>query len=182
VRHFRDEPKGKAEGFAEWAIIVGVALLAAFLIRGFVVQTFYIPSESMLPTLEVNDRVLVNKLSYRFGDIERGDIIVFERPPNDPDTTIEDLIKRVVALPGDTVESRNNELYVNGERVDEPYLDAGTPTDNLPRTQIDEGTVFVMGDNRTDSFDSRRLGAIDQDLIVGEAIVRIWPLSRMGTF
>ena len=173
--------KSAGQGIGEWIGIVIAALLAAVVLRYFVVQSFYIPSESMVPTLLVKDRVIVNKLSYRFGDIERGNIIVFERPPADTNTSVKDLIKRVIALPGDTVESRNGIVFVNNQKVDEPYLRANTPTNDLPATTIPAGHVFVMGDNRTDSYDSRKFGPISEDLIVGKASLRIWPMSRFGS-
>ena len=137
----------------------------------------------MVPTLNVGDRVLVNKLSYRLHDVHRGDVIVFERPPGASrggEDEIKDLIKRVVAVGGDTIESRNQLVYVNGERVDESYLDSGTPTDNLPRQTVPEGHVFVMGDNRTNSEDSRVFGPVDEDRIVGRAFMRVLPVGHIG--
>lgn len=165
----------------EWIVILAIAALAAFLIRSYVVQTFYIPSASMSPTLLVQDRVLVNKLAYRFGDPGRGDVVVFERPPEDQDATVKDLIKRVVAVEGDTVEARDGALFVNNEQVDEPYLRAGTETLNLPPTTIAQDELFVMGDNRGNSADSRVFGPISEDLLVGEADFRIWPFGRAGS-
>jgi signal peptidase I len=137
----------------------------------------------MEPTLGVNDRVLVNKLSYRLHDVHRGDVVVFERPETTegPDDGIEDLIKRVIAVGGDTIEARNGLVYVNGDRVDESdYLVSGTPTDDLPATEVPEGHVFVMGDNRTNSQDSRRFGPIPEDTIVGRAFIRVLPLGDIG--
>ena len=126
--------------------------------------------------------MLVNKRSYRFGDGDRGDVIVFERPESiAADDGINDLIKRVIAVEGDVIEGRNNLVYVNGERVDESgYLEAGTPTDNLPRLEVPEGHVFVMGDNRTNSEDSRVFGPIPEDTIVGRAFVKVLPLTDLG--
>jgi signal peptidase I len=140
----------------------------------------------MEPTLNVGDRVLVNKLSYRFHDVNRGDLIVFERPESatsqDPgENQIRDLIKRVVAVGGDTIEARDQLVYVNGERVDESgYLASGTPTDNLPRQTIPDGHVFVMGDNRDNSEDSRVFGPVDEDRIVGRAFLRVLPVGNIG--
>lgn len=177
----RNEKGLFGSGITEWVVIIIVAAVAAILIRSFVVQTFYIPSASMEPTLEIQDRVLVNKLAYKFGDPSRGDVVVFERPPQDTGTTVKDLIKRVVALPGDTVEAREGKLYVNNEPVDEPYLEAGTETLNLPPTTIPEDRLFVMGDNRGNSSDSRVFGPIDEDLLVGKADLRFWPFGRAGS-
>ena len=137
----------------------------------------------MVPTLEVGDRVLVNKLSYKTHDVNRGDVIVFERPPEAAQAgqeNIKDLIKRVVAVGGDTIEARGGLVYVNGERIEEPYLVEGTPTDNLPFTEVPEGHVFVMGDNRTNSEDSREFGAVDEDTMVGRAFVKVLPLGDIG--
>ena len=127
--------------------------------------------------------VLVNKLAYKAHDVNHGDLIVFERPPEAAQAgqeDIKDLIKRVIAVGGDTVESRNGLVYVNGERIEEPYLVEGTPTERLPLTPVPEGEVFVMGDNRTNSEDSRDFGPIDEDTIVGRAVVKVLPLSDIG--
>lgn len=167
----------------EWLAVVACGVLIALTAQAFVVQAFWIPSPSMTPTLEVDDRVLVNKLAYRTHDVHRGDLVVFERPPQASDgegNEIKDLIKRVVAVGGDTLEARDGQVYVNGERIEEPYLVDGTPTDNLPRQVIPEGFVFVMGDNRTNSQDSRYFGPIDEDTIVGRAFVKVLPVTDLG--
>lgn len=167
----------------EWAAVIGCGVLIALAAQAFLVQAFWIPSPSMAPTLEVGDRVLVNKLSYRTHDVNRGDLVVFERPPQastGADGEIKDLIKRVVAVGGDTIEGRDGVVYVNGERIDEPYLVPGTPTENLDRQEIPDGHVFVMGDNRLNSEDSRVFGAIDEDTIVGRAFVKVLPLTDLG--
>jgi len=173
-------PRSNAKSILEWVGVIVGALLVALLIKTFLLQAFYIPSRSMEPTLRIGDRVLVNKLSYRVHDIHRGDIVVFERPKDEPPDAIKDLIKRVIALPGETVSTQNGQVYIDGRPLDEPYLPAGTVTDNLPPTKVDDGKVFVMGDNRGDSRDSRYFGAIDEDLIVGRAFVRIWPVTHLG--
>jgi signal peptidase I len=169
----------------EWALVIGGALLVALVVRTFLVQAFWIPSASMEPTLHEGDRVLVNKLSYDLHDVRHGDVIVFERPddPSDvphPEDEIPDLIKRVVALPGDVIEARDGVVYLNDEPLDEPYLVPDTATNDLPRQEIPEGEVFVMGDNRTNSHDSRRFGPIDEGSIVGRAFLRIYPLDDIG--
>ena len=175
-----DPPDKQVRNALEWVAIVVGALLAALLVKTFLIQAFFIPSLSMYPTLHEGDRVLVNKISYRVHDVHRGDLVVFERPPAAGAEGIKDLIKRVVGLPGETIQARDGFVYVNNRRLDEPYIDDGDITDNLPRHRIQEGEVFVMGDNRDDSEDSRRFGAIDEDLIVGRAFVRIWPITRLG--
>lgn len=167
----------------EWVAVIGGGIVIALVVEAFLVQAFWIPSPSMVPTLEVGDRVLVNKLSYKFHDVHRGDVIVFERPPgasNGADDEIKDLIKRVVGVGGDRLETRDGELYVNGERIDEPYLEPGTRTDMPEPVEVAEGTVFVMGDNRENSEDSRVFGAVDEDTIVGRAFVRVLPLTDLG--
>lgn len=170
----------------------------AILIKTFIIQPFYIPSVSMLHTLEVNDRVMVSKLSYHFGDIERGDVVVFETGPHEdlsaPEAVVravldalgvrnsenEDLIKRVIALGGDTVSIADNHVVVNGEPIDEPYLNGGTMMADMPERTIPQGQIWVMGDNRNESSDSRVFGPVEVSDVVGEAVVRIWPLDRIG--
>jgi signal peptidase I len=173
-------PRSNAKSILEWVGVIVGALLVALLIKTFLLQAFYIPSRSMEPTLRIGDRVLVNKLSYKVHDINRGDIVVFERPKDEPPDAIKDLIKRVIGLPGETVSTQNGQVYIDGRPLDEPYLPAGTVTDNLPPTKVPEDEVFVMGDNRGDSRDSRYFGPIDEGLIVGRAFVRIWPVTHLG--
>jgi signal peptidase I len=163
----------------EWVAIVIGALVVALVVKTFLIQAFFIPSLSMYSTLDKGDRVLVNKLSYHVHDIHHGDIVVFERPPGVADDGIKDLIKRVIGLPGDVIESRNGIIYRNGKALHETYLDKGITTDNLERQKIAPGQLFVMGDNRNNSQDSRYFGPIDQDLVVGRAFVRVWPLPHI---
>ena len=165
---------------AERLAVVGGALVVALVIRAFFLAAFYIPSESMVPTLEKGDRVLVNKLSYKLHDVNRGDVVVFERPPNEPDNGYKDLIKRVIALPGETIEVRDCKVLINGNPLDEPYVKEWTRTCTFAPKVVGENEVFVMGDNRDDSQDSRFFGAISQKLIVGRAFVVVWPLTHLG--
>jgi signal peptidase I len=164
----------------EWIAIIVGALLVALIIKALLIQAFYIPSESMVPTVKIGDRVLVNKVSYRVHDIHRGDIVVFERPNGETDPRIKDLIKRVIGLPGDVIEARDGKVLINDHVLDEPYLPRGTTTTNLPRQLVPPDHVFVMGDNRTNSRDSRVFQAIDEDLVVGRAFVRVWPIGDLG--
>lgn len=161
----------------EWAGVVGGALLAAFLVKTFLLQAFYIPSPSMAPTLHVNDRVLVNKLSYDLHGVGRGDIVVFRSPQPSPER---DLIKRVVGLPGDTVEARGGTVRVNQEVLEEPYLEPEVHTTDFGPVTLEPGDYWVMGDNRPNSSDSRVFGAIEESDIVGRAFVRVWPLGDFG--
>jgi signal peptidase I len=182
-RHHKRKPRSPGRTVVEWVGVIGGGIIIALLIEAFLVQAFWIPSPSMVPALDVGDRVLVNKLSYRLHDVDRGDVVVFERPPgaSSDDEDIKDLIKRVVAVGGDTIEGRNGLVYVNGERLDESdYLEPGAATDSLPRLTIPEGHVFVMGDNRGNSEDSRVFGPIDEDTIVGRAFIKVLPLSDIG--
>ena len=180
---------GGIGAFLEWVVVIVAAIAVALLIKTFVMQAFYIPSESMLPTLEKNDRVLVNKLSYRLHDINRGDIVVFEKPPEAGASSegTSDLIKRVIGLPGEKIAFEGGKVYVNGQILDEPYLPTGVTTAQgaKPCTLTEPCTVpsesiWVMGDNRSNSRDSRWIGPIPEENIVGRAFVRIWPFSRFG--
>lgn len=175
------KPASKTRTVVEWTLVIAGALVAALLIKTFLFQAFFIPSASMEPTLHIGDRVLVNKLSYKFGDIERGDLVVFKRPDiaAEEAAVVRDLIKRVIALPGETVEARDGAIFINGERLGEDYLPNGTISENLPSQVVPAGKIWVMGDNRTNSRDSRVLGAIDIDTVHGRAFVRIWPLGDL---
>lgn len=189
----------------ELPLLVGVALIVAVVIKTFLFQAFFIPSGSMKETLQIDDRVLVNKIAYSFSDLKIGDIVVFDDPRagfEAPAETVlqsavrnltesvglttpqSEFIKRVVGLPGDTVELVNNQLIVNGQPIDEPYLAA----DALPPSVCSGSTygpivvpgdhVMVMGDNRCHSSDGRVFGPVPSEDIVGKAFVIIWPISR----
>ncbi len=180
----RRRPRSSTRNLIEWAVVIVGAILVAFLVKTFVVQAFQIPSASMHPTLLEGDRVLVNKLSYRLHDINRGDVVVFDRPtsmsagPNDP----KDLIKRVIGLPGDTLQTRQGKLYVNGRLLTEPYLAKGTATLNIDEpVTVPKGRIWVMGDNRGDSQDSRVFGPVPEDSVVGRAFIVMWPPGRFGS-
>jgi signal peptidase I len=171
--------RGLARVIGEWLAIIAVALSVALLVRATVVQAFWIPSTSMTPTLKVGDRLLVDKVSFQVREIHRGEIIVFERPATVTEE-FKDLIKRVVGLPGDTVEGHDGGVYVNGKRLDEPYLPAGLTTKDFPPQQVPIDNYFVMGDNREVSWDSRYWGTVERKLVVGKAMVRVWPPTQIG--
>lgn len=172
------EPTSAARNAMEWVVILVSAVVLALVFRAVLFQAFSIPSSSMEQTLQINDRVMVNRLSYRLHDVNRGDVIVFHKPAG-LQSEHSELIKRVVAVEGETVEGRGNAVYVDGQRMVEPYLDpADTILDFGPIT-VPEGHVFVMGDNRDDSSDSRVFGSIDTDTIVGRAFFIYWPFSRL---
>ena len=163
----------------EWVLIIAGALLVALVVKTFLLQAFYIPSLSMSPTLEIDDRVLVNKLSYDMHDIRRGDVVVFESPNRD--TKIKDLIKRVVGLPGETIETRDGRVLINGTELKEPYLQPDiAPGKPVERQVVPRGHIFVMGDFRSNSRDSRDIGPIPESSVVGRAFVKVWPITDLG--
>ena len=165
-------------------LILGLAVLCAYGLRTEVIQPFWIPSQSMEPTLHGcsgcdPDRLLVDKLSYRLHGVHRGDVVVFRRPPAAP-VLDANLVKRVIGLSGDVLRASDGIVYVNNRALTEPYIAkacAGT-RDFGPET-VPAGDVFVMGDNRCDSFDSRAFGAVPKSLIVGRAFITVWPLPRI---
>jgi signal peptidase I len=200
--------------WVELPLLVAVALVVAVLVKTFLVQAFFIPSASMMDTLLINDRVMVNKLSYRWGEPQPGQVIVFDDPraPSKegesfpaavvrnigealgmatPDTA---LIKRVIAVGGQTLQIRDNRMFIDGEILDEPYLSRPVSMPDFGPITVPDGFVFVMGDNRNQSEDSRsprlcpeahlsegtRFCPISEDEIIGRAFVRVWPPSRWG--
>jgi signal peptidase I len=188
-------PPRRSRWLREGIIVVVVAVLVAVLLRTFVVQTFYIPSGSMEPTLQIGDRILVDKLSYELHSVHRGDIVVFGRPPaeNCGGPEVNDLVKRVVGLPGDVLSLSGGYVYVDGERLDESWLPSSEqgvttagPIGNsyalAHSYRVPTNDYFVMGDNRTDSCDSRYWGPIPKSLIVGKVSLRVWPLTSFTIF
>ncbi|MBA3655067.1 MAG: signal peptidase I [Actinobacteria bacterium] len=161
----------------EWVVIIAVAILSALVVKTYLVEAFYIPSGSMEPTLNIGDRVLVNKLSYHLHDIHRGDVVVFERPPGVAgEPRIKDFIKRVIGLPGETIETRGDAVYVNGKKLNESYLPRSTRTiPSIDKQRIPAKHLWVMGDNRTNSSDSRFFHSIEESTVVGRAFVQVWP-------
>jgi signal peptidase I len=207
-------PKRAWTKVIDYAFLVMVAVILASLIRSFVGLAFYIPSESMYPTLKINDRVIVSRISYRFGDPDRGDVVVFRNPgyvdtehPNvfervgrvlfeiagSRQPKDKNYIKRVIGLPGDKMMFKDGSVYINGEKLDETWLEPGVTT-SFPDHENQIITVpkdhyFMMGDNRGDSCDSRCFGPpgsekpvfIERSAIVGRAFHRIWPFNRFGS-
>lgn len=175
-----DHPRRASRAVLEWVAVVVAALAVAAVVKTYLLQAFFIPSASMETTLVEDDRVLVNKLSYRLHDVNRGDVVVFERPDaagSDPE--IKDLIKRVVGLPGEEVRIADGRVLVDGRPLDEPYLAAGTQTFGDTTVTVPPGHLWVMGDNRSNSSDSRVFGAIPEDLVVGRAFVKVWPVTDL---
>jgi len=180
-----DHPATKV--LRDWILVVAIALGAAFLVRIYVLQQFYISGPSMESTLFQDNRVLVNKLSYRLHSIHRGDVVVFDRVTTSGGVVAhDDLIKRVIGVAGDTVEIRQCDVIVNGSEIDEPYLDPtdlaqAQPVDRCRVVDMEKQTVpahqvFVMGDNRPESFDSRSFGTVPTNLVIGRAFAVVWPL------
>jgi signal peptidase I len=198
-----DRPRGRNRA-SRIALDVVVLLLAIVVIttalRTLVAQAFYIPSLSMSPQLEVKDRIVVSKLSYRLHDVRRGDVVVFDAPPelaapkvprslprraaravlegvNVVKPTTTEYVKRVIGLPGEQVSARGGGLYINDRLLVEPYLPDELRTEDFGPIAVPQGRLFVMGDNRGSSFDSRRFGAIDESSVVGRVVVKVWPLG-----
>ena len=172
----------------EWIVVIAIALIVAMLVRIFLLQQFYISGPSMETTMFSDNRVLVSKLSYKIGEIDRGDVVVFDRATmNGSQIEHDDLIKRVIGLGGETIEIRDCNVYIDGRKLEETYLPSrDMALENLsdrcgvvsmPVTTIENDEVFLVGDNRPQSFDSRMFGPIKKDLIIGQAFVLIWPPS-----
>jgi len=172
----------------EWVTVLVVALVIAITVRSLILQQFYISGPSMETTMFQDNRVLVNKLSYRLHDIYRGDVVVFDRVTVDGEVVQhDDLIKRVIGLGGETISIKDCQVFIDGKLLPEPYLNdydlAQSSLDDrcrvplMEETLIPENHLFVMGDNRPQSFDSRMFGSIEQNLVVGRAFVTIWPFA-----
>jgi signal peptidase I len=175
----------------DWIFVIAVALGAAMLVRVFVLQQFYISGPSMESTLYQDNRVLVNKMSYKLHSIHRGDVVVFDRVTTSGGTIAhDDLIKRVIGVANDTIEIKSCKVLVNGTEIDEPYLDDNQlaltnltercRVVDMPKVVVPKNQLFVMGDNRPESFDSRSFGTIPKGLVVGRAFAIVWPVSRIA--
>jgi signal peptidase I len=195
-----------ARTLAEIPILLVIAALIAFGVKSLLAQAFYIPSESMVPQLQVNDRVVVSKLAYKTHEPRRGDIIVFDDPNPARGGVIEterrtglnrllnsigeavglvqpstdEFIKRVIALPGETVEGRDGHVYINGKQLFEPYLEPSVSTSDFLPVKVEPGRLWVMGDNRNGSADSRVFGTVLKSTIVGRAVLKVWPPSSIS--
>jgi len=194
-----EPPSAVLQGVRELGVLVVTALVIAVVVKALVAQAFYIPSGSMLPQLQINDRVVVSKVSYRLHDPRRGDIVVFDAPGGLPKESsplperavrgliqsiglsapsTDEYIKRVVALPGERVESHGGKVMVDGRELVEPYLPDGVVTSEFSAVVVPPGDLWVMGDNRTNSADSRVFGPVPRSTVVGRAFVRVWPLGH----
>ncbi len=182
-------PASRGRTLAEYALLAVVAIAVALLIQAFLIKPYRIPSESMENTLLIGDRVLVDRVSWRFSQPQRGDITVFHPPFAGPV-----LIKRIIGMPGDLISIRDGAVYIDGKRLDEPYVRTvnGHPEPTEPFSnglawslespyRVPPGTYFMMGDNRTDSGDSREFGPVSRGQLVGRAFWRYWPPGRFGS-
>jgi signal peptidase I len=189
VLEHEEETLSTSKILRDWIFVIVVALGAAMLVRVFVLQQFYISGPSMETSLFQDDRVLVNKLSYRFSEIDRGDVIVFDRVTTSGGIVEhDDLIKRVIAVGGDSIQIKECEVLVNGTPLEEPYLDVVVEGEDLnsrcrvvdmPSLTVPDDQLFVMGDNRAESFDSRSFGPIPNKLVIGRAFAVVWPLGSL---
>ncbi|MGI6536098.1 MAG: signal peptidase I [Eggerthellaceae bacterium] len=178
------EEQGGLSTFASFLIMIAIVVVAYFGLRTFVVGTYEIPSGSMLDTIQIGDRVFSEKVSYYFRDPEQGDIITF----TDPEDSQRTLIKRVIAVGGQTVDLKDGYVYVDGKKLDEPYtegkqslpLNTAYGVDITYPYTVPDGYLWVMGDNRTNSADSRYFGAVSKDSVTGHANFTFWPPDRIG--
>ena len=196
VRASGDEGKARRNSLLDYAVIAVVAIGLALVIQAYLVKPYRIPSPSMVDTLEIGDRVLVNRVVYHLKELEHGDVVVFRWPRN-RDVVF---IKRVVGLPGDRLQAKDGKLYVNGVAQEEPYVhktngvtDPTNPSGTIAGTTmaqpwglseeytVPQGDYFMMGDNRTNSDDSRVWGPVPENDLIGEAFFVYWPLDRLGT-
>lgn len=176
----RTENTARRSALIENLKILGLSLMLAFGVRTYVAEARYIPSGSMKPTLQVNDRLIIDKLSYDFGSPQRGDIVVFNPPQAlEQQDYHEAFIKRVIGLPGDEVKVVNGRVYVNAQPLQEGYI-AAAPEYRYGPVTVPPNNYLVLGDNRNNSFDSHEWGFVPRDRIVGKAALRYWPLNRLG--
>jgi signal peptidase I len=160
---------------------IALSAVLAFGIRTFVAEARYIPSGSMLPTLEINDRLIIDKVSYRLANPERGDIVVFDPTDELLKQNYKDaFIKRVIGLPGEIVEVRDGKVFVNGKLLDKETYINDKPNYRWGPETVPQGQYLVLGDNRNNSYDSHFWGFVPKERIIGRAVVRFWPIGRMG--
>lgn len=165
----------------EIAKTLATAFVLAIGIRTLVAEARYIPSSSMEPTLEINDRLIIEKISYRFRTPQRGDVVVFSPTDKLREQNFKDaFIKRVIGLPGETVEVKGGTVYVNGEALREKYIEE-SPDYRYGPVEVPQNQYLVLGDNRNNSYDSHYWGFVPRDNLIGRAVVRFWPLNRLGS-
>ena len=181
-------PPTRENVWVEFGKTLLLSVVLAFGIRTFVAEARYIPSNSMVPTLQKDDRLIVDKVSYHFKDPQRGDIIVFMPPEeasivcrgsNPPSSNKDAYIKRIIALPGEKIEVREGKVLINDQPLKESYLEEVPAYQYGPRV-VPDGSYLVLGDNRNNSCDSHYWGFVTRQNIIGRAVVRFWPLGRLG--
>ncbi|NLI91919.1 MAG: signal peptidase I [Peptococcaceae bacterium] len=170
--------KGILKSLLEWVIIIAVAFVLSIVIRNYVVDTRIVPTGSMLPTIQLQDRLIVDRLFYKYDTIKRGDIIVFEAPESAQED--KDLVKRVIGLPGEKVEVKNGKVYIGDKALNEPYIMA-TPDYNYGPVTVPADSYFMLGDNRRASKDSHIWGFLPANKILGRVWIRYWPLDKFGS-
>lgn len=178
VNSISEEKKSVGEEAKDWIVSIAAAIAVALLIRTFIVELYVVDGPSMRPTLQHEERLVVNKFIYYVRDPKKGEVVIF-RYPRDPSR---DFIKRVIATAGDTIEIKDGRVYVNDQLLREDYILEKTRTE-YPKVTIPEGTIFVMGDNRNNSEDSRfpDVGFVPLNLVKGEAVLVFWPVDELKT-
>jgi len=178
VNSISEEKKSVGEEAKDWIVSIAAAIAVALLIRTFIVELYVVDGPSMRPTLQHEERLVVNKFIYYVRDPQKGEVVIF-RYPRDPSR---DFIKRVIATAGDTIEIKDGRVYVNDQLLREDYILEKTRTE-YPKVTIPEGTIFVMGDNRNNSEDSRfpDVGFVPLNLVKGEAVLVFWPVDELKT-
>jgi signal peptidase I len=168
----------------DWALLFLMAAAVAILLHTFVLQTFYIPSGSMEPNLNIGDHIVVSKLSTELGSVHIGEVLVFHTPPGEHQIcggrAVPYLVKRVVGLPGDQISSQGNTIYVNGVALEQTWAHSTALGTQIGSVVVPRGHYFMLGDNQTTSCDSRYWGPLSANLVVGEAVMTFWPLSHLG--
>jgi signal peptidase I len=173
-----DLVKGIMKSIMEWVMIIAVAFILSIIIRNFVVDTRIVPTGSMLPTIQLQDRLIVDRLLYQYDTINRGDIIVFQAP----EAALEDkdLVKRVIGLPGETIQIKNGKVFINDKALNEPYI-VSPPSYEYGPVTVEPNSYFMLGDNRNASKDSHIWGFLPSDKILGRVWIRYWPLDKFGS-
>lgn len=161
----------------EWVLLLLLAWIISSLVRVYILDTRLVPTGSMLPTIQLEDRLIVDKLFFKFSPLKRGDVVVFHAPPAADET--DDLVKRIIGLPGETLEVRDGYVWINGQPLNEPYI-LERPNYTYGPVSIPPNSYFVMGDNRNNSKDSHFWGFLPKENITGKVLIRYWPLKTFG--
>jgi signal peptidase I len=170
--------KGVMKSLFEWVVIIAIAFVLSLVIRNFLIDTRIVPTGSMLPTIQLEDRLIVDRFFYKHSTIARGDIIVFTAPPQAQED--KDLVKRVIGLPGEKVEVKNGKVYINDKALNEPYI-MDTPDYHYGPVTVPADSYFMLGDNRRASKDSHIWGFLPKSDILGRVWIRYWPLNKFGS-